>query len=369
MSELQRHKKSDKVKWAITGITFVLVFVLLAGVFMQLFMPDGKKPADWFKPNKQEEQPLPDQGGETADNGGAVVGEGEKSGLLLSRTAIAPEDYAANGVSAQAETAYTITATVAPSDATDKKVDWSVAFANASSAWATGKTVTDYVTITPQSDGSMTATLECKQAFGEQILVKCSTREVAEIYATATVDYAKKITAFDVKLMKGAEEVEGLYWTIAGEEYKVNVTPVYSTYTIDETFTFNYSIEILDEFVDGVQGKFFNKDGEEMDYVSKGSVSGWAFDSLTFETSYDKLSRTYLHTAGSAQFPSSKMEQLTKNAFKSRVSEYNGAMFTFEVNATGVYGTFTDTVTINSIGANFSVSVTDVTLSDGSFIF
>lgn len=44
-------------------------------------------------------------------------------------------------------------------------------FVDASSAWATGKTVTDYVTVTPTANGALTANVECIKDFGEQIKV------------------------------------------------------------------------------------------------------------------------------------------------------------------------------------------------------
>ena len=232
-----------------------------------------------------------------------------------------------------------------------------------------GKTVTEYVTVTPQSDGSLTATIECKKAFGEQIIVKCTSREVADIYATATADYAKKITSFDIKLMKGEEEAEGLFWTQSGEDYTLKVTPAYSDYTIDEDFSFNYSLKLLDEFVTGVQNQVFI-DGAPTDYVSKRNTSV-SLESLTITASYSDLvaGGAGVQLISDSRFPSSKAAQIAKNNFKNKVTEYNGNMYTFEVKATGTYGTFTDEATIKSIGANFSVSVTDITLSDGSFIF
>ena len=45
----------------------------------------------------------------------------------------------------------TIQANIKPDNATNKNVSWSVAFVNPQSAWATGKNVSDYVTVTPQS--------------------------------------------------------------------------------------------------------------------------------------------------------------------------------------------------------------------------
>lgn len=66
MNELGRHKKSDKIKWVLTGIAFVLVFVFLVGLCMQLFAKDDKyKPSEWFKKQDTEQtEQLPAEGGE-----------------------------------------------------------------------------------------------------------------------------------------------------------------------------------------------------------------------------------------------------------------------------------------------------------------
>ena len=50
--ELKRHKKSDKIKWVLTGVAFVLVFVMLVGMCLQLFGKGKVKPSEWF--NKTE---------------------------------------------------------------------------------------------------------------------------------------------------------------------------------------------------------------------------------------------------------------------------------------------------------------------------
>ena len=54
-NELQRHKRSDKVKWAITGVAFVLIFVLIAGIGLQLFGKGKAKPSEWFKKSDSEQ--------------------------------------------------------------------------------------------------------------------------------------------------------------------------------------------------------------------------------------------------------------------------------------------------------------------------
>ena len=56
MNELKRHKKSDKIKWIFTGIAFLLIAVMLAGVGLQLFGTGKQKPSEWF--GKAEEEPI-----------------------------------------------------------------------------------------------------------------------------------------------------------------------------------------------------------------------------------------------------------------------------------------------------------------------
>ena len=60
-NELQRHKKSDKVKWTVTAIAFVLLAVLLAGVCLQVFGKGKIQPSEWFKktdkPQTEQEKP------------------------------------------------------------------------------------------------------------------------------------------------------------------------------------------------------------------------------------------------------------------------------------------------------------------------
>lgn len=74
-----------------------------------------------------------------------------------------------------------------------------VAFVNPDSEWATGKTVTDYVTVTPTSDGALTVNVECLQAFGEQIVITVVSRDNPLVTATCTIDYAQKITGATLK--------------------------------------------------------------------------------------------------------------------------------------------------------------------------
>ena len=66
-----------------------------------------------------------------------------------------------------------LTATVLPENATNKKVDWSVTWADASNT----SSVSDYITVTPDSDGSTNATVTCKAAFSGNIVITATTRQ------------------------------------------------------------------------------------------------------------------------------------------------------------------------------------------------
>lgn len=133
---------------------------------------------------------------------GAEISESSVTGrnMRLSVTKLKTSEYASYGVSPQTESAYTLTATVTPADASNKKLDWTLTFANASSSWSTGKTVTDYVTLTPASDGALTAVVENKAAFGEPIIVKAESRDNRSAYATCTVQYMQRITGYSFSL-------------------------------------------------------------------------------------------------------------------------------------------------------------------------
>lgn len=184
-NELYEHKRSDTVKWVLTLIAFIVVGVLLAGLI-----------AGWF--DKKEELPAVETEQSTVADGGMSVAPVSANDIRL----MAAERVSDAAVSPQAETSYTITATIEPASAR-QNANWSLAWANGSSAWASGKTVTDYVTITPTEEGSLTATLACVKPFSEQVVLTVSAMGNAEKTATCTVDYQQRLTVNSLKLGGG----------------------------------------------------------------------------------------------------------------------------------------------------------------------
>ena len=235
------YKSNSNKFW--TGFLAVLLVLVIAGTAALVgVLSDGFKNWDKFKPDEEQTE----QTEETADNGGAIIGESVGSGVKVMSAKIAPENYAANGVSAQAETAYTLTATVLPEKASNKAVDWAVSFVNPSSAWATGKTVTDYVTVTPTADGALTANVECLQAFGEQIKVTVTSRNNAEATATCLVDYAERVSGYTLTLSNGGVTISSSdpEYTVTGNS-SVSISKGEYTKTVgtvEENFTGTYVI-------------------------------------------------------------------------------------------------------------------------------
>ncbi len=85
---------------------------------------------------------------------------------------------------------YTLTATVQPDDATDKAVSWDIAWNDPNSSWASGKAVSNYVTL---SSNENTATVTLKAAFGERAIITVSSESDPDVTATCTVDYIERL--------------------------------------------------------------------------------------------------------------------------------------------------------------------------------
>lgn len=174
--ELYEHKKSDTVKWVLTLIAFIVVGVLIAGLI-----------AGWF--DKQEDAPVAVTEQTAAIDGGLSVTPVSANGICL---------MAAELSETEGGNSYTVTATIEPAGAL-QKADWSLAWANSSSSWASGKTVTDYVTVSTSEDGGLTATVTLVKPFSEQIILTAAARGNSSKTATCTVDYQQRLVVNSLK--------------------------------------------------------------------------------------------------------------------------------------------------------------------------
>lgn len=219
---------------------------------------------------KQEQEEQENTDGETDTNTGFESGNDfmnvSSAGVALAYTNIAQEEFAAYGVAEEAESAMVMTASISPSNATNVNLDWTVSFVNPDSEWATGKTVTDYVTIAEQSE--TTAVLTNLKPFGEKIQMTVCVADNTAINAVATCDYIKKITAFSDDLVLGNSSlVDGAFENYPYKDYNgikhftrlgnegdnTNIPCLYSSaYTVEDTFTFAYDVKFTSAFVEAL---------------------------------------------------------------------------------------------------------------------
>ena len=335
--------KSNKF-W--TGFLAVLLVLVLAGTAALIgVLSDGFKNWDKFKTDEEQ-----------TETGGAIITDGESHGMKLMSMRISPEDYDEYGISPMAETAYQLTATITPDNATNKAVDWMVAFVNASSEWATGKTVTDYVTVTPTTDGALTANVECVKDFGEQVRVTVTSRDNTSVKANATVDYTQKLQS--VKSTFGSTVLSnGMTKSFdldasgqAVESWKHDYTT--SAYTIEDSYTTTVKIS----FADGVSA-VESAVGVEFTWAGETITSGMPSFDKTF---FDKV---FVTESGAVSSNPTQYNKLV-SALSAGVT-----LFEVEVSTTGTYGNKMDTYEIKVTAEGLNIRVEGIELDDTSIIF
>lgn len=381
---------TDRTNWIVTVIALALVAILSIGLLCALFI----------RPQDEEEAVVPKDG--------AVLSETKEDGISLMSAKIMPVAYAASGVSALADTAYTLTATVEPDYEGEKTFDWSVKFQSDSSSWASGKTVTDYVTLTPGGEdyaASKSVTLENLQPFGEQIIIKATARDDPEITATCTADYAQKPVDFslsfgEVSCNFGGDtdvtlEINANAETAPGGAADAQFTKS-ELYSLSQEFTVTYELT----------GKKF------MSYTASGyGVEGWYIfgtwlPSPDFKDEYADLSgysvadnglyfgikylsdNLQLHTVGggmggltarpaSEHSPSDFIQQFT-HAGESLIPEGNSLTYTYgddlevldlQVTLTGEYATYTYETTFVIAGYTNTSTLTGMNVSESGVVF
>ena len=395
---------------AFVAILLALAIVIACGVGSSWFTNGDI--ATWFNSwgkGEQTEQPdeeTPEEGGEN----GAVLEESESNGVALMSAKIATADYEAYGVSPLADTAYTLTATITPSDATNKAVTYSVAWKNASSAWASGKTVTDYVTVTQATTGSLTATVTCLQPFGEQVIVTCVVTDNVDLKATCTVDYFRKLTGLglDITCSNSGSLMayDTLTWSFDPENSDISVdfpllknvggfdqgwvfvmcdysaaggegtsnTAKYETY-FSSAYTIkgdlapyvNYSIAITQEYYDVLSDLGFSLtcSPEEYKYIGNNSKLPMSIGNIMLSTWVREDSETYGDSLSYSKYVS----------LRSALKDLAGTpMFRLRIQMTNISGDLESTC-VQDYNVSFSASsfanilAEDISLDDTSIVF
>ena len=181
-------------------------------------------------------------------------------------------------------------------------VDWSVEYPSGTSA-------ADVLTVTPTSDGSLTATVTCLKGFDQQLILKATLRGNSEKTATCKIDYVKRIERIN-SISMGATDF--------GDNTGIGVTSTLGAGTITGTQRASVTYKILDGFQTEVRKylkfdisfkSYSESDVNLVEYSIKGqpyySYDGevWAYSMFIegFDT-YDEAHQNAIYYAWRAAF-------------------------------------------------------------------
>lgn len=387
----------SKSGWKVLAI--FLAIVLIAGIIAGIV---------FWQLGNIEFHPIGDEQtaeGDIASSGGMVISADGNGNMAVTMSAIVKEDFGNYGISESAESAELVTATLAPVDATYTTATWSAAWANAGSEWASGKTVTDYVTVTPTADSELSAAVACLQPFGEQIAVVLTVAgddtsgDEYTVTGSCAVDYAQKITS--VSLSFGDVSVDFEHG-VSRVPLQVNENGIaaggaanlsYTTsevYTLADTFSVSYTFEDLVRFcVKSFPGgdiswlQFADLVDYAYDYTAIENYSvadgglyfglAWFADNLGLHRfggsrSAPTCGEVFTDTGDSASWETNMGYALTN--YTDGTYTYSGThLFDLVVTLTGTYSTYSDSSSID-VGSVVNVAaVSSVSLDEDSIIF
>ena len=180
------------------------------------------------------------------DEEGIVLNDGEIHSMPV-RMLFAPKATLLGAVSGESQPMTArISASVTPSNAKYQDADWALAFVNSESNWASGKNISDYVTVTPDADGSLVATITCLQPFGEQITLTATSRDNPDASISCLLDYKQQYQGFDLSLEQVGQTPSVNNSTMRGTLYAdfENEEPLIIRYSYKKSDV--YTVELAD---------------------------------------------------------------------------------------------------------------------------
>ena len=199
----------EKFKWI---AVFTALILLFAGVISALAIAIGNKPVEV----KTEGQ---DVSAATEDNPMVLLTMGNAT-IFRAAPEVSKVD-----TPEQVYVSQTVTATITPNTVVDKYVTWSVAWAN--DAPLKDKNISDYIKVTDDSQGNLTATVNCYKSFkGSKAILTCTTRQGGKT-GTVNIVYEGVPSSMSItaptgvtKYNLGKDSVDLLY---VGKSYSLNL--------------------------------------------------------------------------------------------------------------------------------------------------
>lgn len=256
-NELYEHKRSDTVKWVLTLFAFILVGVMLAGIILGWFDKKEEPPAE----EEQTEQAAVMDGEGNAMDEDTIYPMPEK--MSFSAAAFAQPlaqfgEPSGTTVTSPQSVDVRIEAYVYPESAANKAVDFSVAWGNAPTHGS--EQVSNYLTVTPDSDGSTTATVSCKKSFGDDTIIITVTTREGGYTATCTVSFTGIASGIEITSSTATKKST----SERGEYYELGTSKTY-TFNIGLTNAFNDAAGNLSVTEIGGEGNMYFGNGSYND--------------------------------------------------------------------------------------------------------
>ena len=263
------NEKTTRIKWI---AVFTAIVLLFAGVISSLVIAIGNKLVE-AKPDSQTEANV-----NATDNSPRIL-------LSMGNVVVhsVPEKTADDGTTeSTAYVSQTVTATITPATVVDKYVTWSIAWA--ADAPLKSNNISDYIKITDESQGNLTATVNCYKAFrGSKAVLTCTTRQdnktatIDVVYggvpSSMTIDSPSNVTKYNL----GKDSVDQLY---AGKTYSLNLALDNIFHSAGDKFNdFEVTVKGIGsvqwaDYVENPRGKGFNIDYSDIPTMTLDSMKG-----------------------------------------------------------------------------------------------
>lgn len=288
-----------------------------------------------------------------SDEGAMRLTEEQGNDISLVKTRIAKAEYLSYGVMPTVETAYTLTATITPSSLGNQAVDWSISWVDANSDWALGKSVSNYVTLTPTSAGGKTAMVSCLQAFGERIKIKVTLQSNISKYAVCMVDYAQRLESVslnfgDVSINLGGKTaikyeinpgVQGPGGVVSATLTKSNA------YTIADNYTYSVKLSKYADYL-GTSDYFSLNDSTVTNAGNYTSGMEYYGEAIYFDYDHDISQWVIIGRTGDICFSDMDKEEMI--GYFSNISKPGLYQVNFTVE--GIYNTYSYVSQVYCIG-------------------
>ena len=301
------NEKTNKIKWIAVFTAIVLLFV---GVISALALAINNKPVEAKPDDSQTEASV----NATNDNPMVLLSMGKATVLA------APEIGSTVDTTESAYVSQTVTATITPATVVDKYVTWSIAWA--ADAPLKSSNISDYIKITDESQGNLTATVNCYKAFkGSKAVLTCTTRQgnktatIDVVYegvpSSMTINSPSGVTKYNL----GKDSVDLLY---VGSTYSLNLAMDNIFHSVGSNFNdFTVTVTGVGSVTCGT-------------YSQSGRGAGWSSHSNIVE--FSKIAKEFVTTSTSGNTLSINVTKSLYDYYESsetKIVEGNGETTTY----------------------------------------